>query len=254
MREQARGYTGGYTRRMALAFDPFPKLVRGTPGVFAETWHPIQRQIAERVIVTPLLPLPRFVAGADCAFSSDKRSIFAVVVVWDRVERSVVDRATEFRAVDVPYVSGYLSFREGPAILAAIGKLSHRFGVLTCDGAGVAHPRRAGLACHLGVALDVPSVGVAKSRLIGKFDEPNLAAGSRSTLIDRGEPIGTVLRTRDNVKPIFVSVGHKIDVDSAVELVMSCVTKYRIPEPTRVADVEVAKVKKSRECGVGSTE
>jgi deoxyribonuclease V len=230
---------------MPLPFDPFPKIERGTPGAFAATWHPIQRQIAERATVAPLDPLPRFVAGADCAFTADKRSIHAVVLVWDRIERKVVDLASEFREVSVPYVSGYLSFREGPAILAAIAKLKRAFGVITFDGQGIAHPRRAGLATHLGVALDVPSVGVAKSRLIGVYDEPARPAGSRSRLLDRGDEIGTVLRTRDDIRPLFVSVGHKVDLDSAAALVMACVTKYRVPEPTRVADIEVAKVKKS---------
>lgn len=226
-----------------MSFDPFPAIQRGTPGQFAEVWNPVQREIARRVEVRPLEPLPRFVAGADCAFTSDKRSIYAVALVWDREERRLVELATEFREVDVPYVGGYLSFREGPAILAAVERLKHPFGAITFDGQGVAHPRRAGLASHLGVTLDLPSVGVAKSRLIGTFDEPAPDAGSRSPLIDRGEEIGTVLRTRSNVRPLFVSIGHKVDIDSAAALVMACVTKYRIPEPTRLADIEVAKMK-----------
>ena len=181
--------------------------------------------------------------GADCAFSSDKQFIYAVALVWDRVERVVIDIASEVRQVNVPYVSGYLSFREGPAILAAIAKLRNAYGVITFDGQGIAHPRRAGLATHLGVTLDMPSVGLAKSRLIGEFDEPAIPAGSRSRLVDRGEEIGTVLRTRDGVRPLFVSVGHKVDLESACALAMACVTTYRVPEPTRLADIEVAKVK-----------
>ena len=228
-----------------LPFDPFPHVARGTPGAYAATWNPLQREIASRVVVAPLKPVPRFIAGADCAFSADKRSIFAVALVWDRVERQVIELTSVTRDVDVPYVSGYLSFREGPAILDAIGKLKQAFGVICFDGAGIAHPRRCGLASHLGVVLDLPSIGVAKSRLLGTFDEPAAPAGSSSTLVDRDESVGVVLRTRDNVRPLFVSVGHRVDVGSAVEIVMACVTRYRIPEPTRQADIAVAQVKKS---------
>lgn len=226
-----------------LDFDPFPTIDRGTPGEYSRVWAPVQREIAARVIVAPLSPLPRFVAGADCAFSKDGKSIHAVALVFDREERRVVEVVHATRELTAPYVSGFLSFREGPAILEAVGKLKQSFGVITFDGQGVAHPRRCGLATHLGVVLDVPSVGVAKSRLTGTHDDVAVAAGSTAPLRDRGEPIGVVLRTKDNVNPLFVSVGHRVDLDSAIALVRACVTKYRVPEPTRVADIEVAKVK-----------
>jgi deoxyribonuclease V len=228
-----------------LDFDPFPAIDRGTPGEYSRVWAPVQREIAARVVVAPLDPLPRFVAGADCAFSKDGQSIHAVALVWDREERRLVEVTHATRAVTTPYVSGFLSFREGPAILDAIGKLKQSFGVVTFDGQGIAHPRRCGLATHLGVVLDVPSVGVAKSHLIGKHDDVGEKAGSTATLVDRGESIGVVLRTRDGVRPLFVSVGHRCDIDSAVRLALSCVTRYRVPEPTRVADIEVAKYKAS---------
>lgn len=227
----------------SLDFDPFPAIDRGTPGEYSRVWAPVQREIASRVRLAPIDPLPRFVAGADCAFSKDGASIFAVALVWDRVERKLVEVTTATRTVTTPYVSGFLSFREGPAILAAIAKLKQPFGAITFDGAGIAHPRRCGLATHLGVVLDVPSVGVAKSHLIGKHEDVGGVAGSTATLVDKGEAIGVVLRTRDGVRPLFVSVGHRCDVESAVALAMSCVTKYRVPEPTRLADIEVAKVK-----------
>jgi len=208
-----------------------------------ESWKQEQHDRAARMKVEPLSPLPRFVAGADCAFSSDKTTIFAVALVYDRQERRVIEITRERRPVTVPYVPGFLSFREGPAVLAAIGKLKHAFGVICFDGQGYAHPRRCGIATHLGVELDVPAIGMAKSVLCGKFEEPAAEPGSVSPLIHQGETIGWALRTRANVKPIFLSVGHRVDLPSARELAMSCVTRYRIPEPTRQADIEVAKSK-----------
>lgn len=202
-------------------------------------------QLRARMIVAPLATLPRFVAGVDAAFSKDKSTIFAAAVVYDREAKQIVDIAHATAPVTVPYIPGYLSFREGPAVLQAIGRLSKPFGAICFDGQGYAHPRRCGLATHLGVTLDVPSIGVGKSRLIGTFDEPETAAGSTSALVDREEPIGAVLRTKDRTRPLFVSVGHRVDLTSAVSLVLACVTRYRIPEPTRQADIEVAKLKRA---------
>ncbi|MGH7215505.1 MAG: endonuclease V, partial [Tepidisphaeraceae bacterium] len=146
---------------------------------------------------------------------------------------------------EVPYIPTFLSFREGPTLLEAIAKLRHPFGAICFDGQGYAHPRRCGLASHLSITLDVPGVGVAKSRLIGTFDEPAAHAGASSDLMDAGEQIGLVLRTRDRTRPLFVSVGHRVDLPSAARLVMACCTRYRIPEPTRQADIEVGKLKRS---------
>jgi deoxyribonuclease V len=209
-----------------------------------ESWKQEQLIRAARVKILPLSPLPRFVAGVDCAFSADKKTIFAAAVVYDRVDRRVVEIARDRRPVTVPYVPGYLSFREGDAVLAAVRLLKHEFGVICFDGQGLAHPRRCGLATHVGVELDLPSVGMAKSVLVGDYTEPKAAAGSTSALIHKGETVGQVLRTRNGVKPIFLSVGHRVDLTSACELAMACVTRYRIPEPTRQADIEVARFKK----------
>ncbi len=196
------------------------------------------------MIVAPLAPMPRFVAGADAAFSSDKSTVFAAAIVYDRVEQRLVEVAHATRPAEVPYVPGFLSFREGPAVLDAIGKLKHAWGAICFDAHGYAHPRRCGLAAHLSIQLDVPGVGVAKSRLIGTHLEPPAEAGGFSELIDKGEQIGIVLRTRDNVRPVFISTGHRVDLASARELALACVTRYRIPEPTRQADIEVAKLKR----------
>jgi deoxyribonuclease V len=208
-------------------------------------WKQIQQELRARMIVTPLDPLPRFVAGADAAFSKDDDTVFAAAVVYDRDTRVIVDVAHATGRITAPYVPGFLTFREGDVVLRAIGNLKHAFGAICFDGQGIAHPRRCGIATHLGVTLDVPSVGVAKSRLVGTFDDPADKAGSTSTLSDKGEQIGLVLRTKERTRPVFVSVGHRIDLPSATELVLDCLTKYRIPEPTRQADIEVAKLKRA---------
>lgn len=208
-------------------------------------WKAKQAELRARIEVRPLDPLPRFVAGADAAFSSDKKSIFAAALVYDRIEQRVIEVAHIVQALNIPYIPGFLSFREGPAVSAAIRALKHEFGVVCFDGHGYAHPRRCGLASHVSIELDMPGVGVAKSRFIGTFDEPAAKAGSSSPLVDAGEQIGSVLRTCDNVQPVFISVGHRLDLTSAEALAMACCTRYRIPEPTRQADIEVAKLKRS---------
>jgi deoxyribonuclease V len=210
-----------------------------------QSWKAKQHELRRRMIVEPLDPLPRFVAGADAAFSEDKATVFAAAVVYDREEWRIVEVAHATRAADVPYVPGFLAFREGPAVIDAIEKLKTSFGAICFDAHGYAHPRRCGSAAALSIELDMPGVGIAKSLFVGKFEDPADAAGSTSPLIDKGETVGLVLRTRDGVRPVFVSIGHRVDLDSAAKLAMACVTRYRIPEPTRQADIEVARLKRS---------
>ena len=207
-------------------------------------WKAKQAELRARIEVRPLDPLPRFVAGADAAFSSDKKTIFAVALVYDREAQRVVEVVHAVQDVTAPYIPGFLSFREGPAVAAAIRLLKHEFGVVCFDGHGYAHPRRCGYASHVSIELGVPGVGVAKSRLIGTFKDPAAAAGSSTPLIDAGERIGSVLRTRDNTNPLFISIGNKVDLPTAEALVLACCTRYRVPEPTRQADIEVAKLKR----------
>lgn len=236
---------------MTNALD-YPKLDRSTPvppGFYAAAWKPVQQAVRERVVLAPLDPLPRFVCGADCAFGDGRfarhatKVIYAIALVWDRVEQRVVEQAELVLPLDVPYIPSFLSFREGPALEAVIARLTHPFGVITFDGHGMAHPRRCGVASHVGVRLDVPSVGIAKSILCGEHGDLSLPAGSTAHLVHQDEVIGVALRTRDRVKPVYVSVGHRSDLASAVALAMACVTRYRIPEPTRLADIEVSKLK-----------
>src|SRR5690606_22468945 len=137
-----------------------------------EGWKQTQNDMRQRMIVQPLEPLPRFVAGADVAFSADKQTVFAAAVVYDRETQTIVDIARAAVPAEVPYIPGFLSFREGPALFQAISRLKHPFGAICCDGQGYAHPRRCGLACHIAITLDIPGIGVGKSRLVGTFDDP----------------------------------------------------------------------------------
>jgi deoxyribonuclease V len=207
-------------------------------------WKAEQIEMRRRLIVRALDPLPRFVAGADAAYSADKKTVLAAAVVYDRLEQRIVEVVHAVRPVEYPYIPTFLSFREGPAVLQAMRALKHPFGVVCFDGQGYAHPRRCGFASHMSIVLDLPGVGVAKSRLLGTFEEPPPEAGASSPLMDKGEQVGLVLRTRPRVRPLFVSIGHKVDLASAAALVIACCTKYRIPEPTRQADIEVAKLKR----------
>lgn len=208
-----------------------------------EPWKAIQQDIRQRVIVAPLKPLPRFVAGVDCAISGDGKQIKAAAVVYDRKAKAIVESQTVVAPCLVPYIPTYLSFREVQAILQVIEKLREPFAALLFDGQGIAHPRRCGLAAHVGVLLDMPSVGCAKSRLIGTHDEPGSAVGDAAKLMDIGEQIGVVLRTRAGAKPIYVSVGHRVNLPSAIALVLACGNGHRLPEPTHVAD-RLSKFKK----------
>jgi deoxyribonuclease V len=186
----------------------------------------------------------RLVAGLDGAFSPDGTLCIAGVVLWDLAERRVVEQHTALRKLEFPYIPGLLSFREVPGWLAALRRLHRKPDVLMCDGQGVAHPRRFGIASHLGVLCGLPAIGCAKSRLVGTHQEPPGERGGRAPLFDGDEVIGTVLRTRAGVRPLYVSIGHQIDLAAAEALVMACALKYRLPEPTRLADALVAEIKK----------
>lgn len=208
-------------------------------------WKAQQEALRERLRLEPIKGLPRLVAGVDAAFSPDKKQALAAAVVWDREAQKVIEIAHAVLPVEVPYIPGFLSFREGPVVTAALGKLTQPYELVMFDGQGYAHPRRCGLATFVGVQLDVPAIGVGKSRLIGTHEAPAEKAGATTRLMDGDEQIGVVLRTQDNTRPIYVSVGHRADLKSAVKVVMACATRYRIPEPTRNADREVSLLKRS---------
>lgn len=206
----------------------------------------VQRDLAARVKCVPLAQPVRFIAGLDAAFSKDDKLCFGAVVLWDMNLQCVIEQHTACRQLAFPYIPGLLSFREVPVLLLALKKLSRTPDVLMCDGQGMAHPRRFGLACHLGVLCDLPSIGCAKSRLIGTHAEPGRLQGSRAPLLDGTEVIGSVLRTQTGIRPVYVSIGHKIDLPGAEQIVLACATRYRLPEPTRLADQLVAALKKKK--------
>ncbi len=203
----------------------------------------LQKELASMVRGAALPKQPVLIAGADCAFCSGGGEIIAGWVVWDAIHRRVVEEVVAVVQTTFPYVPGLLSFREAPALLTAATKLTTQPDVLMFDGQGRAHPRRFGIACHVGVLLDFPSIGCAKSRLCGEHKEPPKRNGSHVPLVDGREKIGRVLRTRARLKPVFVSVGHKITIDEGVKVVMRCCTKYRLPEPTRLAHQLVTREK-----------
>jgi len=159
----------------------------------------------------------------------------AAVVVLNYPELGIVENATATRPVTFPYIPGLLSFREGPVILDAIEKISDAPDLVIFDGHGIAHPRRLGIASHIGLLIDIPTIGCAKSRLCGQYEEPGLDRGSHAPLIDKGETIGSVVRTRTGVKPVFVSIGHRLDLCVSVKFVLACCEGYRLPETTRKA-------------------
>jgi deoxyribonuclease V len=209
---------------------------------YEHSWSPspeqaveIQERLATRVRKRCSGIPFHLIAGADCCYSKDDALCAAAVVVWDLETQTQVETKTAGSEVRFPYIPGLLAFREVPVILKALELLTIRPQLLICDGHGVAHPRRFGLASHAGVLIGVPTIGCAKRRLCGSFVEPDAKRGSRSPLTDRGEIIGTVLRTRNGVRPVFVSAGHLIDLPTAERIVLACTLRYRIPEPLRIA-------------------
>lgn len=212
----------------------------------------LQRQLAGQVERGPPLPHAAHVAGADISYNRFSNLVYAGVVVLRTSDWSIVERQGLVQRVDFPYVPGLLTFREAPAVLAAFARLQTEPDVIMIDGQGYAHPRRIGSASHLGLCFDRPTIGCAKSLLIGTYREPAARAGAKTLLKDKGETIGMVVRTRTGVKPVFVSVGHKIDLASAVRLVLKSARGYRIPEPTRQAHQFVNELRRAGAKGGGS--
>ena len=205
-----------------------------------------QERLRERVVLTDDFTPVGFVAGADVAFDPKSAWAFAGVVVFRYPSLEEVERRMARRKLRFPYVPGLLSFREGPVLLAAFARLKTEPDLILIDGHGRAHPRLFGIASHIGVLLDKPTIGCAKSLLVGEHEEPGTKANSTKPLWFKGERVGEVLRTRDNVKPIYVTTGHRVSLASAVEFVKHCCDGFRIPRPTREADHYVRELR--REC------
>jgi deoxyribonuclease V len=195
----------------------------------------IQEGLAGQVSRQGSIENPRLVGGLDIAVNRFARTGTAAAVVLSFPELELLETSIVTGPLEFPYVPGLLSFREAPLTLAACEKLALTPDFFLVDGQGIAHPRRMGIASHLGLCLGVPTIGCAKSRLCGVHEEPGQAAGSYADLVDNEEVIGAVLRTRASVRPVYVSIGNGIDLASAVRLVLDCCRGYRLPEPARLA-------------------
>lgn len=205
----------------------------------------LQKELAGRIDTTASLATYDLVAGADCSYNKFSPWFYAAVVVWRPSDNAIIETAEAVGQSPFPYVPGLLSFRELPIVLEAFAKLKARPDLILVDGQGIAHPRRLGIASHLGLWLDLPTIGCAKSRLVGTHAEPRKKRGSTAVLLDRGEEIGDVLRTKDGVKPLFISPGQRIDRASAVRIVLECGRGYRLPEPTRQAHLHVNELRRT---------
>ncbi|WP_425641693.1 deoxyribonuclease V [Marinomonas gallaica] len=199
----------------------------------------LQKDLATRVIKENLLDKVKLVAGVDVAYSKESDKLISAVVIIDAETLEVIETVTAEEKEQFPYIPGLFSFRELPSLVKAFAQLKSRPDLIVCDGQGYAHPRRFGLACHLGVIFDVPTIGCGKSRLIGEYQELDIERGAIAPLIDNGEVIGNVLRTQTKINPIYVSVGHRIALTTATEWILKLSTDYRLPETTRKADQTV---------------
>ena len=195
----------------------------------------LQKKLAGSVIARGSPGDVALIAAADISVNRQTRLATAAVVLCEYPSLDIVETVYAHRPLSFPYVPGLLSFREAPLTLAVCEKLALTPDLILVDGQGIAHPRRMGLAAHLGLFLNTPTIGCAKSRLCGNYDSPRDEPGSYSEIIDNGEVIGAALRTRLGVKPVYVSIGHKVDLQTAVYWVLECCRGYRLPEPTRLA-------------------
>ena len=195
----------------------------------------LQKTLAERIERYDRLGDIHLLAGVDVGFEDAGQTTRAAVAVLDAVTLAVVDQAVARRPTSFPYIPGLLSFREIPAVLEAFAALHRAPDLLLVDGQGIAHPRRIGIASHLGLLLDLPSIGVGKSRLVGKAEEPGRDKGCWTPLMDKGETIGAVLRSRTGIAPLYISIGHRVCLDTALAWTQRALTRYRLPETTRAA-------------------
>jgi deoxyribonuclease V len=215
-------------------------------NVSAAEARSIQQGLRRQIKIGRYVQAIRYIAGADVSVARFAPTVYAGVVVLDYVTLEVVERRGVVSSTDFPYIPGLLSFREAPALLQAFAQLQITPDVLVFDGQGIAHPRRLGLASHMGLLLDAPSIGCAKSRLTGSYQEPPPEQGAHTPLYDpRGTPLGAVLRTKAYTRPVFVSVGHKMELPQALDILLHCCRGYRIPEPTRLADQYVGAMRRA---------
>ncbi|WP_017731877.1 deoxyribonuclease V [Nafulsella turpanensis] len=220
-------------------------------NTLANTWEVkpsearrIQEELRKQVVLSPLEGKCSLIAGADISFNKYEPTVYAGIVVLDIESLQPVAHALAITKVHFPYVPGLLSFREIPALLQAWKLLEVKPDVIMADGHGIAHPRRLGIATHFGLATNMPSLGLAKKKLVGKYEEPDSLPGSFSPLEHNNETVGYVYRTKKNVKPVYVSPGFKTDLESALSILRQTTGKYRIPEPTRQAHLLVNQLRR----------
>jgi deoxyribonuclease V len=204
-----------------------------------------QQVLRQQIDLRPLEKPITTIAGADISFNKYSPVVYAGIVVMKFPTLEVIDQSFVIDETTFPYIPGLLAFREVPALAKAWNQLAHKPDVLVLDGQGIAHPRRMGIAAHFGVVMQTPALGCAKSLLTGKFEEPGNLPGNYTSLTDKGEEIGKVLRTKRNCKPVFVSPGHLISMQQSLDIILQCVRQYRIPEPTRLVHNYVNQVRVS---------
>ncbi|BCM90308.1 endonuclease V [Abditibacteriota bacterium] len=207
----------------------------------------LQKRLAPQVQVTPLQKTPQLIAGADLSFDKGSDVVWAGIVVLSFPDLQIVEERGLQTVAPFPYVPGLLSFREAPAVLQVWEQLENKPDVLVLDGQGLAHPRRFGLACHLGLWLDLPTYGSTKTLFVGNFDDVGEERGATAELVHRGEIVGAAVRTKRKVTPVYVSVGNKMTLDDAVKLTLACDGGYRVPEPTRRAHLFVNRLRRGEE-------
>ena len=203
----------------------------------------VQRRISGQVRQVPLAKPVRTIAGADVSYAKHDAEVYAAVLVFSFPDLTLCDQAVAADTAKFPYVSGLLSFREAPILTKAFRKIHTKPDVIIFDGQGIAHPRGVGLASHMGLILDCPSVGCAKTRLVGRHKQLPKTRGSTVLLTYRGRVVGGVVRTRDSVSPVFVSPGHAITLEESIRLVLNCCRGYKLPEPTRQAHIAVNRLR-----------
>ncbi len=205
----------------------------------------IQKELSSKVVAQNGFSNIKTVAGADLAILKDQKKLVCGIMVFSYPDLREIERVSEIVDEEFPYIPGLLAFREGPAIIKAYNKLKNKPDILILDGQGLAHPRAFGIACYVGVLLGIPAMGIGKKKLYGDYKEPENMPGSYESLLSKeGKQIGVALKTKQKTNPVFVSVGHKIDLSTSVKVALTCTRGYRVPEPTRLADKYVAKLKK----------
>ncbi len=196
----------------------------------------LQKRLSTKIITIDNFSKIQLVAGVDVAYKPNSDKLTAAIVILNANDFSIIESSTVTLKATFPYISGLFSFREIPPLLASFEKIKNVPDLIVCDAQGYAHPRRFGLACHLGLLMDIPTIGCAKSLMIGKYVPPGGNRGDFSNIIDKGEVIGQALRTQNNVNPVYVSIGHKISLETSAEWILKLSPKYRLPETTRLSD------------------